>query len=282
MIATPDDAIAEVAAAVDPVATTDGRPPLGLARARCAGAPPAPRRRSIRSCRCPTPRSGAARLASGVTFAVAGEPVGPRDGRVPRRPAGRGGRRGPRRLPRHRLHRRQPRRRAAGPGRAGGRLGRARPRVLPAADPGRRRRRGRARAGRRADRPGRAGATGPRSSRHLDALCPRTSAPATRPAWRWPTRLAGGRRPASAHGRRSRGRTRSAAVRRACRRPARRRGGGERRRGRRRVRSRLRPLLDAARAAGRTRRAGADHGRAPRRPPVAHRAGRVPSATSSP
>ena len=144
VIATPDDAIAEVAAAVVPEPGDDGRAPLGLARARCAGAPPAPRRRPpARPAAQRRGRGGPPRLGRDLRRGRRSRRT--RAGRVPRRPAGRGGRRGPGRLPRHRLHRRQPRRGSARPGRARGRLGRAGPRVLLAADPGRRRRRGRAR-----------------------------------------------------------------------------------------------------------------------------------------
>ena len=97
---------------------------------------------------------------SGVTFAVAGAPVGAGHGGQPRGAGGRGGRRRPCRVPRGRLHRRQPRGGPAGPGRAGGRLGRPRPGVLPAPGPGRGRRRGRAGRRGRADRPGPSGRLG--------------------------------------------------------------------------------------------------------------------------
>jgi predicted short-subunit dehydrogenase-like oxidoreductase (DUF2520 family) len=74
VIATPDDAIAEVAAAVEPVATTtvvhlSGS--LGL-----DALAPHPRRAAVHPL-VPLPNGevGAARLGSGVTFAVAGAPV---------------------------------------------------------------------------------------------------------------------------------------------------------------------------------------------------------------
>ncbi len=74
VIATPDDAIADVAAAVAPVATTtvvhlSGS--LGL-----DALAPHPRRAAVHPL-VPLPNAevGAARLASGVTFAVAGAPV---------------------------------------------------------------------------------------------------------------------------------------------------------------------------------------------------------------
>ena len=74
VIATPDDAIADVAAAVDPVATTtvvhlSGS--LGLDALR-----PHPLRAAVHPL-VPLPNGevGAARLCSGVTFAVAGAPV---------------------------------------------------------------------------------------------------------------------------------------------------------------------------------------------------------------
>lgn len=74
VIATPDDAIAEVAAAVDPVATTTvvhlsgslGLDALGAHPLRAALHPLVP---------LPNGEVGAARLGSGVTFAVAGAPV---------------------------------------------------------------------------------------------------------------------------------------------------------------------------------------------------------------
>ena len=75
LIATPDDVIAAVAAAVAPGARHDRGAPVGFPRARRAGAPPACGPPSIRWCPCPTPMVGAARLASGVTFAVAGAPA---------------------------------------------------------------------------------------------------------------------------------------------------------------------------------------------------------------
>jgi predicted short-subunit dehydrogenase-like oxidoreductase (DUF2520 family) len=74
VIATPDDAVAEVAAAVDVVATTavvhlSGS--LGLDVLA-----PHPRRGSVHPLvPLPSAEIGAARLASGVTFAVAGDPV---------------------------------------------------------------------------------------------------------------------------------------------------------------------------------------------------------------
>ena len=72
----------------------------------------------------PNVEVGAGRLASGVTFAVAGDPVAGDLAAAPRRPGGRGGRRRPCRLPRRRMHRRQPRGGTARPGRAGGGFGR--------------------------------------------------------------------------------------------------------------------------------------------------------------
>ena len=101
----------------------------------------------------PNGEVGAARLGSGVTFAVAGAPLAPGHGDQPGRPHGRGRRRRPGGVPRRRLHRGQPRGGAAGTGGAGGRLGRAGPRVVPPSDPGRRRRRGGPGRRRRADRP---------------------------------------------------------------------------------------------------------------------------------
>jgi predicted short-subunit dehydrogenase-like oxidoreductase (DUF2520 family) len=74
VLATPDDAVAEVAGAVDPVPTTtvvhlSGS--LGL-----EALAPHPRRAGLHPL-VPLPNGavGAARLASGVTFAVAGDPV---------------------------------------------------------------------------------------------------------------------------------------------------------------------------------------------------------------
>ncbi len=49
--------------------------------------------RCTRWCRCPSPAVGAARLRSGVTFAVAGDPIAATAGRGPRRPSRRGRRR---------------------------------------------------------------------------------------------------------------------------------------------------------------------------------------------
>ena len=159
VIATPDDTIAEVAAAVEPVDTTTVVHLVGLARARCAGAPSAPGRRPSAGA-SPQRRGRRRSPALGRDVRGGGCASRPRDRRLSRRAGGRGGRRGPRRVPRHRLHGRQPRRRAAGSGRAGGRFGRARPRVVPAIDPRRRRRRRRARDGRRPHGPGPTGGLG--------------------------------------------------------------------------------------------------------------------------
>ena len=75
VIATPDDAIAEVAAAVTPVADHDRRAPLGLPRPRRPGPAPAAGRPAPPGARCPTPRWVRPGCAAGVTFAVAGAPV---------------------------------------------------------------------------------------------------------------------------------------------------------------------------------------------------------------
>ena len=154
VIATPDDAVAEVAAAVVPSPGTTvahlsgslgldalaphplraGRAPAGAAAQRRGRCRPPRLRRHLR-------RGRGRRWPATVVD-------------QPGRPHGRGGRRGPGGVPRRRLHRGQPCGGAAGPGGAGGRLGRAGPRVVPPPDAGRRRRRGR--PGRRpgADRPG--------------------------------------------------------------------------------------------------------------------------------
>ncbi len=140
VVATPDDTVAEVAALVEPVPSTtvvhlSGS--LGL-----DALAPHPRRGGLHPL-VPLPNAevGAARLVSGVTFAVAGRVGGGRHGTQSRGSDGRGGRRRPRRLPRRRMHRGQPRGGAARPGRARRRFGRAEPRVLPPAHPGRARRR---------------------------------------------------------------------------------------------------------------------------------------------
>ena len=179
VIATPDDAIAEVAAAVVPVVTTtvvhlSGSLGLDALGAHPRGPP------CTRSSRCPTARSAPPGCARASPSPWPATPVAREIAADPRRPHGRGGRRGPGRLPRRRLHRGEPRRGPARPGRAGRRRRRPRPRVLPAADPGRRRRRRRPRRARRPDRPGRAGATGRRSA-GISTRCPSPSAPATRP-----------------------------------------------------------------------------------------------------
>ena len=74
VIATPDEAVAEVAAAVDPVPTT--------VVAHLAGSlaldvlAPHPRRAAVHPLvPLPDPETGAARLAAGAWFAVAGDPV---------------------------------------------------------------------------------------------------------------------------------------------------------------------------------------------------------------
>ena len=269
VIATPDDAIAEVAAAVVPVAATTRAPPLGLARASTCWRR-IPRRASLHPLvPLPTREVGAARLRLGGHLRRGRRPGGARDRRVPRRRRGRGERRRPGGLPRRRLHRGQPRGGAAGPGRAGGRVGRARSRRLPAAGPGRGRRRGRARARAGPDRSGRAGGTGPPSSRHLDALDPRR-------ARRLPGRCGAGP-PAGARTPPRAGHRRRAADP-ACRPTPGRAGGrsygaaGDDGRRSRPPRG-CRDALDRARAAGRTRRAGADHGGAARRAPLPDRRG---------
>ena len=176
-----------------PSARHGGPAPLGLPRPRRRWPPTPAGRRCTRWCRCPTARSGAARLASGVTFAVAGDPwpramvealggrlveVADEDraayhaaaciaanhvvallGQVERVAASVG----------LDLEAFLPLARAA---------------VDDVAALG---------ARRRPHRPGRAGATGPRSAA-TSTRCPRTSAPATRPARRWRRRLAGRQR----------------------------------------------------------------------------------------
>jgi predicted short-subunit dehydrogenase-like oxidoreductase (DUF2520 family) len=74
VIATPDDAVAEVAAAVEPVATTTV---LHLSGSLGLDAlSPHPRRAALHPLvPLPNPEVGAARLGSGVTFAVAGAPM---------------------------------------------------------------------------------------------------------------------------------------------------------------------------------------------------------------
>ena len=74
VIATPDDAVAEVAAAVEPVATTTV---LHLSGSLGLDAlAPHPRRAALHPLvPLPNPEVGAGRLASGVTFAVAGDPI---------------------------------------------------------------------------------------------------------------------------------------------------------------------------------------------------------------
>jgi predicted short-subunit dehydrogenase-like oxidoreductase (DUF2520 family) len=74
VIATPDDTVAEVAAAVAPVATTTV---LHLSGSLGLDAlAPHPRRAGLHPLvPLPTPEVGATRLASGVTFAVAGAPA---------------------------------------------------------------------------------------------------------------------------------------------------------------------------------------------------------------
>ncbi len=85
VIATPDDAVAEVACAgrarCRPPRSSTCPAPSG---STCWPAIPAAAR-STRSCRCPPRRSARERLASGITFAVAGDPVAGRDGRGARR-----------------------------------------------------------------------------------------------------------------------------------------------------------------------------------------------------
>ncbi len=120
VIATPDDAVADVAAAVVPVAGTTvvhlsgslGLDALAPHPLQAAVHPLVP---------LPNGEVGAARLCSGVTFAVAGAPAAREiveclGGRVVEVADG-----DRCRLPRGRLHRGQPRGRAARPGRAGGR-----------------------------------------------------------------------------------------------------------------------------------------------------------------
>ena len=121
VIATPDAAVAPVAEAIAPVAVHRGRRTSRARSGSTSWRPTPGGRRCTRWSRCPTRRSGAARLAS------AGSPS--------RWPATRwsdrsaspwaggwsGRRRRPGRLPRRRHHRRQPRGRPAGPGGAGGR-----------------------------------------------------------------------------------------------------------------------------------------------------------------
>ena len=95
VIATPDDAIADVAAAVVPAVGTTvvhlsgslGLDALAPHPLRAAVHPLVP---------LPNGEVGAARLCSGVTFAVAGAPVAREIVDVPRRAGGRGGRRRPR------------------------------------------------------------------------------------------------------------------------------------------------------------------------------------------
>ena len=75
VIATPDAAIAEVAARVRPVRDHRRRPPVGGTRASTCWPPIPAGRRCTRSCPLPSPEVGRVRLRSGITFAVAGDPV---------------------------------------------------------------------------------------------------------------------------------------------------------------------------------------------------------------
>ena len=125
VIATPDDAVADVAAACARAAGPCVAPPVGIARPRRAGAPP-PRAALHPLVPLPNAEVGAARLAGGVTFAVAGDAVAA--GMADASAAGRSRwpTTGPGRLPRGGLHRGQPRGGPARPGGAGGGLRRAR------------------------------------------------------------------------------------------------------------------------------------------------------------
>ena len=121
VIATPDDAVAEVAAARGarrpprPSCTCRARSgSTRWRRTRCG-------RRCTRWCRCPTARSGRPGWARASPSPWPAHPSPHAMVEALGRPRGRGGRRRPGRLPRRGLHRRQPRGGAARPGRAGGR-----------------------------------------------------------------------------------------------------------------------------------------------------------------
>ena len=154
----------------------------------------------------PNGEVGAARLGSGVTFAVAGAPLGRDMVTSLGRPHGRGRRRRPGGVPRRRLHRGQPRGGAARTGGAGGRLGRAGPRVVPPPDPGRRRRRGGPGGRRRADRPGPPGRLG---DAQPPPRCPARVRARRLPGRRGPGHPAG---PAGRHAGTAAGRSRPATV----------------------------------------------------------------------
>ena len=149
--------------------------PLGVARARRAGAAPPPGRRA--PARAPAQRRGrCGPPVLGRHLRGGRRAGGARDRRVPRRPGGRGGRRRPRRVPRRRLHRGQPRRGAARAGRTGGGDGRAWTSSRSCRSPGPRSTTSPRSAPRAAlDRPGPRGATGPRSAA-TSTRCPRRAA----------------------------------------------------------------------------------------------------------
>ncbi len=184
VIATPDDAVADVAAAVSPVPGTTlvhlsgslGLDAAGAASPAGGGAPSGAAAQRRGRCRPPL---------LGRDVRRGRRPDGAGHGGLPQGPGGRGGRRGPGGLPRRRLHRGQPRRGAPRPGGAGRRLRRAGPRVVPPVDPGCRRRRGGAR-GRSRARPARPDAATGRRSAAISTPCPSPSAPVTRPGRRWP------------------------------------------------------------------------------------------------
>ena len=118
IVATPDAAVADVAAAIEPVEIDGGAAPGRIARPRRARAPPA--------AGGPASAGGDAR-SDGRRGAAAGRgvvrrrrrPDGAADRGRPRRPRLRGGRRRPCPLPRRRGDRLEPRRRPARSGRAG-------------------------------------------------------------------------------------------------------------------------------------------------------------------
>ena len=85
VIATPDDAVAEVAAAGAPGGDHGGPPPVGLARARRPGRPPPAGLAPPAGAAAQRRPSAPSACGSGITFAVAGDPAGPGRGRGPGR-----------------------------------------------------------------------------------------------------------------------------------------------------------------------------------------------------